>query len=183
LAVLTVALGVSGPWINGFLHEVFEKYFTQSLGLVVSNAGSTAIGSGSEMLMTEIFIAVSSVSMIIIGAVPAYRTYIAHKSSPEDLVKRHTSLQALQKFLWNRWYIDAFYNKIFVDGALSMRDPLAKYVEDNLDRALNVGVPSIFAAAYNGLKKIQTGIISINMGYFMLFIVAMLLILLLLGVL
>jgi len=183
LAVLTVVIGLVGPWVNGFLHELFEKYFAGPLGLFVGNGGAvTSINQGSNALSTDIFLVVASLSMIIAGGLPAYRIYISHKNSSEGIVRGHASLQALHKFLWNRWYIDAFYNRIFVNGALSMRAPLAKYVEGSIDRLLNVGIPNFFGASHRGLKKIQTGVLSVNMLYFMALLVAMLLFLWLLGV-
>jgi len=183
LAVLTVVIGLVGPWVNGFLHELFEKYFAGPLGLFVGNGGAiVTINQGSNALSMDIFLVVASLSMIIVGALPAYRLYISHKNSAEGIVRGHVSLKALHKFLWNRWYIDAFYNRIFVNGALSMRAPLAKYVEGSIDRILNVGIPNFFSASHRGLKKIQTGVLSVNMLYFMALLVAMLLFLWLLGV-
>lgn len=184
LAVLTVAIGLAGPWVNGFLHDLFEKYFTGSLGLYIVNGGAVAsINQGSNALSTDIFLIATSLSMIIVGALPAYRIYISHKNSAEGIVRGHTSLQTLHKFLWNRWYIDAFYNKIFVNGALWMEAPLAQFVEGSIDRVLNVGIPNFFGATHRGLKKIQTGVLSINMLYFIALLVALLLFLWLLGVL
>lgn len=181
LAALTVFIGLIGPWMGDFLSQLFNRYFTESLGLVV--AGGVVASAASNSLPVYILLFINSMLMIIIGAVPAYRIYVSHKSSAEDLISRHTVLRALHKFLWERWYIDAFYNKIFINGIFAMRTPLARYVERTLDSALNVGVPNLFYAANQKLRKIQTGILSINMLYFLLFLVAIVLFFLWLGVL
>jgi NADH-quinone oxidoreductase subunit L len=184
LAGLTVVIGVAGPWVSGFLHDLFEKYFTGSLRLFAVNGGTAAsVNPGSSIVSTDIFLLITSLTMIIVGALPAYRIYISHKNSAEGIVKRYTSLQVLHKFLWNRWYIDAIYNRIFVNGALSMRAPLAQFVEGTIDRVLNVGIPNFFGTAHRGLKKVQTGVLSVNMLYFIALLIAMVLFLWLLGVL
>jgi len=175
LAVLTMIIGFSGPLVSDFLTNVFTKYLTGTLHLVATNsAASTAALSG---LGLEIVVATASTLMIILGAYPAYRLYIQHKSNPETIIGKSGGLQSIYKFLWNRWYIDAFYNKVFVNTTLAAREPLRKYIESPIDRALNNGVPRIFNGLSKQFKKIQTGILSVNMLYFLAFLVIALLVL------
>jgi len=178
LAAVTVFIGLIGPWVASFLSQLFEKYYIDSLGLVVVSGGASVAVS----LPIEVLLYASSIMMIIIGAVPAYRIYVSHKGSTKDLLSGHASLQALHRFLWERWYIDAFYNRIFLNGALALRAPMAQ-VEGCLDGVLNIGVPYFVFAASRKLRKIQTGILSINMLYFILFLVTLALLFLWLGVL
>lgn len=186
LAALTVVLGLSGPWLSGFLDETFRKYFTQSLKLVVSGgSGISSVNSASiaSSAPLNILLPIVSILMVVIGGIPAYRLYISRKTKPKRMTRKHRSLKWLHGFLWNRWYIDAFYNKVFVKGMLSLRSPIAKYVERPIDHALNVSVPNFFSAANRGLRRVQTGILSINMLYTSAFLVAAVLIFLWLGVL
>ena len=187
LAALTVVIGLAGPWVNSFLHSTFEKYFTESLGLTLTGgtSGIAAINSTSNpsMSLLSVLLPIVSVLTIVIGAFPAYRLYVSHKSTPEKIIGAHKSLQSLHKFLWNRWYIDAFYRKVFVNGMFAMRQPVIKYVERPIDYALNEGVPNLFAVANRGLRKVQTGVLSINMLYVLAFLATAVFILLLLGVL
>ena len=176
LAVLTVIIGFAGPWVSDFLTTTFDKYFTGSLHLVVAS-GNVASSSALTGLGLEIAVAVASTLMIIAGAYPAYRLYIQHKSNPETIVDKSRGLQTIYKFLWNRWYIDAFYNKVFVNTTLAIREPLKRYIESPLDRALNNGIPRVFNGLSKQFKKIQTGILSVNMLYFLVFLVIALLVL------
>jgi NADH-quinone oxidoreductase subunit L len=118
--------------------------------------------------------------MIIVGALPAYRLYISHKSDPEAIIGKNRGLKAVYKFLWNRWYIDAFYNKVFVNATLAIRAPLKKYIEGPLDWAMNRGVPEAFTRLSRALKKVQTGKLRVNMLYLLAFL-ALVLVLLWLG--
>jgi NADH-quinone oxidoreductase subunit L len=176
LATLTVLIGFAGPWVSDFLTTTFEKYFTGSLHLVVAS-GSVASTSVLSGLGLEIAVAVASTLMIIVGAFPAYRLYIQHKANPETVVGKSRGLQTIYKFLWNRWYIDAFYTRVFVNTSLAIREPLKRYIESPLDRVLNNGVPRVFNGLSKQFKKIQTGILSVNMLYFLIFLVITLVIL------
>ncbi len=177
LAALTVIIGLAGPWISGFLQTAFNNYYTNSLHLVATSSSVASTTSALSGVGLEIAVSATSILMIVIGAIPAYRIYIQHKSQPESIIGKHRSLQYLYKFLWNRWYIDAFYNKVFVNGALSILEPLKRYVEVPLDRALNEGIPKGFQGLSKQFKKIQTGILSVNMLYFLIFLVITLVIL------
>jgi NADH-quinone oxidoreductase subunit L len=175
LAALTVIIGFAGQWVSDFLTNAFNKYFIGTLHLVASN--SVASTSALSGLGLEIVVAVASTLMIIVGAYPAYRLYVQHKSNPENIVGKSRGLQNIYKFLWNRWYIDAFYNKVFVNTTLAIREPLKRYIESPLDQALNNGIPRIFNGLSKQFKKIQTGILSVNMLYFLIFLVIALLVL------
>jgi NADH-quinone oxidoreductase subunit L len=177
LAALTLIIGLAGPWVSDFLTTAFDKYFTSSLHLVVASGGVSSSSAALSGLGLEIVVALASTLMIVVGALPAYRLYIQHKSQPTTIVGKSRGLQAVYKFLWNRWYIDAFYNKVFVNTTLALREPLKRYIESPLDRALNDGVPRVFNGLSRQFKKIQTGILSVNMLYFLIFLVITLVIL------
>jgi NADH-quinone oxidoreductase subunit L len=121
--------------------------------------------------------------MIVLGAIPSYRLYVTHKSQPEVVVSKSRGLQLLYKFLWNRWYIDAFYNKVFVNTTIALREPLKRYIESPLDWVFNRGVPEGFQGLSKQFKKIQTGILSVNMIYFIAFLAVIVLVLWLGGIL
>lgn len=180
LAALTIVIGLGGSLVSDFLQETFRKYFTESLHLVVSNENGIAATNTSVPL--NISVPIISILTIIAAAIPAYRLYISHKTKPESITSKHKSIQLIHKFLWNRWYIDGLYNKIFVDGTLAIREPLIRYIERPIDYALNEGIPKFFVALHRGFRKFQTGILSVNMLYILGFLAFILLVLLWLGV-
>jgi hypothetical protein len=75
------------------------------------------------------------------------------------------------------------YNKVLVNGMLSIRKPLVKFIEDTIDEELNVNIPNLLIVTNKRLKKIQTGILSINLLFILLFLAGILFLFLLLGVL
>ncbi len=175
LAALTMIIGFAGPVISNFLTNGFEKYFTESLNLVATTTSAGApLLSGLNL---EIIVAIASTLMIAIGAYPAWRIYVQNKSSAQDMINGRSGLTAIYNFLWNRWYMDAFYNKVFVNTTLAIREPLKRYIEAPLDRAFNDGIPAVFNGLSKQFKKIQTGILSVNMLYFLIFLAITLLVL------
>ena len=117
--------------------------------------------------------------MLLIAGTSAYIFYISHKMDSWKLVNANAVLRLLHKILWNRWYIDKFYRITFVRGLHLLRPVVRKYVENVMDTSLNRGVPRLFAAACNGLRRIQTGVASINVLYVLMFLTSIAIIVLL----
>jgi NADH-quinone oxidoreductase subunit L len=181
LASISVAIGLVGPLVSNYLTDLFQTYFTKLFGPTSINVSTTSAVSVTPLL--EVAVAVGSTLMIVIGLFPAYRFFISQKASPKEAIEKHSPLKSVYGFLWNRWYIESFYNKVFVNGALATKDGVVRFIENPLDRAFNVEVPRGFAGLHRGLKKVQTGILSVNMAYFIGLIVVLLLVLWRLGVL
>jgi NADH-quinone oxidoreductase subunit L len=177
LAVLTVLIGLAGPFVGDFLTSAFHEYYTGALNIAIANGSAVSSAETLSGLGLEIIVAVASTLMIVIGALPAYRLYISHKLQPETTVGKSRGLRSLYKFMWNRWYIDTFYTKVFVNTTIALQEPLKRYIESALDRALNRGIPQVFQVLSKQFKKIQTGILSVNMLYFLLFLVLIILLL------
>jgi NADH-quinone oxidoreductase subunit L len=183
LAVLTLVMGLVGPSFVNFLQETFQKYFTGSLKLIVDNGTSaTPVGSALNPSLSNAYQLIILLSIIVIGSVPAYILYISHKKEAQTILNMHWKLRWIHSFLWKRWYIDSFYNKAFVDGILLIRSPFSKSVEGLIDRFFNIDVPDFFILFYRSMKKSQTGILSINILYILVFMAAILFLLCLLGV-
>ncbi len=176
LAILTVIIGLVGPIANQYLTSAFQNYYVNSLGLAVAGEASVS-HSVLSGLGLEIVVAVASTLMILIGAIPAYRLYISSKSQPEAIVAKNRTLRGLYKFLWNRWYINEFYTKVFVEPTIRVAPLIQKYIETPLSQAINGGIPYCLNGLSNILRKIQTGKLRNNMAYFLGLIVIALIIL------
>ena len=139
LAVMTVALGAIGPWFSGFLEKIFGGPFEEMFELTNMH---TVVGGVSPAV--HYILPAVSVGMFLLGAYPAYRLYIKKNLEPAKIIDSYGSLKFLHRFLWNRWYIDRFYNRVFIGGTMATRGPVANSVERSMDRALNEIVPKGF---------------------------------------
>jgi NADH-quinone oxidoreductase subunit L len=180
LAALTLVISGVGPWLGESLKGIFEVYLVETLELpLASMVPAHALSEGPSL---SLILFASSVVMIAIGALPAYRLYIQHKWSAPEILARHRPLQAIHGLLWGRYYLDAIANRVFVGWTLAARPPIAKYLEGTMDAAINVGIPSLIGAASRSLRRIQTGILSVNMLYFVAIIALLVLLSLWMGV-
>jgi NADH-quinone oxidoreductase subunit L len=175
LAAATVAIGLLGPWLGAFLEETFGVYLTETLGLAGLHMATGPVSIDPILLMY-------SLALIAIGFALAYWIYFMKRASAVAIIERHPALGAVYRFLWNRWYIDPFLNRVLVGWTLGIRETVDKGIEGFMDRAINNGIPALLTAFSRQLRKIQTGVLSMNMIYFLIFMIAMLLALLLMGV-
>ncbi|RJS89676.1 NADH-quinone oxidoreductase subunit L [Candidatus Bathyarchaeota archaeon] len=137
-----------------------------------------------------------SVAMLLLGGLPGWFFYLARRVDPREVVESSPLLRGLHTFLWNRWYINPLYYKVFVDGLLNLKEAVFKYFEKGvmdkisdavsgltvwlgrgifgtlevevIDKGLNVGVPRVAEGVYHRVKRIQTGVLSYNILYIIL---------------
>ena len=167
LSSLTLIVGLMGYWLGGILHDIFREYFINVLGIPLTASAHTSTS------LTEIIIPSLSIVMLLIAGTSAYIFYISHKMDSWRLVNANAVLRLLHNILWNRWYIDKFYTITFVKGFHLLRSTVQRYIEDPIDFFLNIGVPRFFAIMCSGLRRIQTGIASINILYILIFLTSM----------
>ncbi|MHA2061241.1 MAG: NADH-quinone oxidoreductase subunit 5 family protein, partial [Candidatus Sifarchaeia archaeon] len=115
LAGLTLIVSVFGYFnFEGRLHDYFTGHATTTLTI--------------EFAHVNPIVALTSAGMVGLGIVPAYFIYIKQKYSAADM-GRNPIIAGLHKFLTNRWYINAFYYKVFVYGTIRMFKLLLDKIE------------------------------------------------------
>jgi NADH-quinone oxidoreductase subunit L len=151
----------------GFLSPLFESFITSTSG-----AGAAAIGPpisiGLGEFLVDIFTSTTfifTVIIIIVGFVPAYFVYFRRSISAEKLTKKGTVLGKIRTFFFNRWYINAFYYKVFVNGFLKLSRGIRGTVEEKGIDRFNYASARGFGRISNALRKIHTGILTINLIY------------------
>ncbi len=156
-----------GSVISGFLIPSMAGLFTPSfnaLGLPGEALAEVAFFNFNRFVIGT----VASVSMpialgiILVGFLPAYYGFISYKFDVERLVEESPLLRAIWTFLFNRWYINAFYYKFFVNGTLWFSRVIFNNVEAN---GVGLAIKSGYSTLSNVVRKLQTGILRMNMVY------------------
>jgi NADH-quinone oxidoreductase subunit L len=175
LAIAIVVFGIFGLPLEHLLGGGFRYTLVEKLHLPVGYAG--------DHPLLHLLLPILSVISVIIGVVPAYLLYFSRKIDPKGILEKHASLKVLHKFFWNRWYIDSFYYKFFVDGMIKLSDAVPKFIENPLDKFYHKGIPAIPRELYIGLKELrtETEYLPWNLIYILLVFLFFLLIFLLLG--
>jgi NADH-quinone oxidoreductase subunit L len=207
LVIMFCAVGVLGfaglfnpelspeVFIEGQLHHMVENIMpleiAESIHVPHIDANTKLIGA-----------ALSAVALTI-GGLLGYNFYWVKNWDSWKWVQASTLRQSIHKFLWNRWYMNDLYYKVFVDGILGLKqviydgfeakvlvplsDVVAKatYVvsegfykvleEGVILGVINHGVPSFVIGVYNRVKKTQTGLLSMNLVYVVFMLLAIIL--------
>ena len=82
-----------------------------------------------------------SVGGILAGAIPAWLIYGSHKVRIR--INPKSVMNELYILFWQRWYIDSFYNRIFIDGTLKLADIVALRIENNFDTLVHRRLPAL----------------------------------------
>lgn len=150
LGILIVLAGIGGPIVETTLHNSFESSLANEL-TVTSEAETHAVGESHAVVSALALV------FLVAGAFPAYVFYIARKASPETWLERSRSLVVLRGFFWNRWLIDSFYQRTFVDGTRYLATLVAHDVENRWDEVVHRRLPRLFTeSSQRLLQRLRT---------------------------
>lgn len=165
LAVMIIVAGLFGPKVEHLLQNGFTYNLVEQLHLPVEHI---------EHHSPHWVVPVLSVICLLIGGVPAYLFYISRKIDPKGVLEKHLAFKALSKFFWERWYIDSFYYRFFVDGFVKVSSLVPKFIEDPIGGVFHERLPSLVTKkAYNALRymRTETRELLYNVSYVLIFFV------------
>jgi len=176
LAIATIIFGLAGPLIEAFIKDSLVVNAAPLMGSIpiTASAESHAVLIGS----------VGSLAMLAVGGTIGYLVYISGRIKPSSIVGETGAARSVYNFLWNRWYINPVYYRIFVNGTIAAATDLWRSVElsffDRISGAVasaSIGISrdgqgvdlnaidaminwigSFGRRSSSALKKIQTGV-------------------------
>ncbi|MBI5408968.1 MAG: NADH-quinone oxidoreductase subunit L [Nitrospirae bacterium] len=111
-------------------------------------------GSHAEELMVmgmSIFVAAA-------GWFIAYKMYIKNPELPQKIGAK---LQGLYQLLYNKYYVDELYSKLFVQPMLKFSDKvILGFFDKEIIEGIVNGVPNLIGAFSGVFRRIQTGLLS-----------------------
>jgi NADH-quinone oxidoreductase subunit L len=178
LAGATVTFGVGGYFARGWLEGVFERYLG---GIIGHGELASAVGAMASTGLTEnaaVWVTlIVSISMLLIGAIPAYYMYIKRTLDPATIVKSSSITRGLWKFIANRWYINSFLYAVIVYPTIGICRWLSNNIELRAIDRFNYLVASAGSKLSNVVRKTQTGILTSNIVAMLLGVMIILMIL------
>jgi NADH-quinone oxidoreductase subunit L len=203
LFCVTGVFGFAGLFNEGLNPEIFiehQMHHTVELLLpheIAEHLHVPHIGSSTKLIGAGL-----SALALTLGGFLGYNFYWTRNWSSWDWVQTNNLRKSIHKFLWNRWYMNAFYYAVFVDGILKLKQviydgfeakvlvPLSDVVAKGSQSVSNIlysvleegaifgivnrGVPTFVIAVYHHAKKTQTGLLSMNLVYVVLLLLAIL---------
>ena len=149
LAVLSVIGGYVGiphslggsNRFEGFLSSVFEQ-------------GHSTTHSTTHAMSTEYLLMIISIAVVGIGILVAHRFYIRNLEIPKRLAERY---KFPYRILFNKYYVDEIYAKIFVNPLLNLALFLWKRFDVLVIDGIANGIASVVKGLGTVMRKTQTG--------------------------
>jgi NADH-quinone oxidoreductase subunit L len=149
LATATVVLGLIAPlFFQQRLGSLFSSYLAN---FGIASAYSFSALGDIVSLSVGLIVAVAGV---LIG----FFAYVKHSINPKTIVESTPLTLGVYKFFQHRWYINAFYYKVFVYPVVSGANWIFRNFEEKVIDPINVGAPEFGGDVSGFLRKIQTGI-------------------------
>ena len=141
LAVATVAIGLTGPYIESFFRNALASATPLAAAAPELNP---AVEQNASLTAT-----IGSLIMLAVGGFFGYMIYISGKWKTTSIVGARGLGRGVYNFLWHRWYINPVYYRTFVYGTISVAGALKSTVETGFFDRISGAV----ARASIGLSK------------------------------
>ena len=152
LAIATIAIGLAGPYV--------ESYFTHALALTTTPAAEAGASISSTTEEQATLIATSgSLIMLAVGGFFGYMIYISGRLRPASLIGEKGFARSVYNFLWNRWYINPAYYRVFVYGTIAAAGAVKRWIELGFFDKISGTVAQLSVDISRGGQGIDLGVI------------------------
>lgn len=152
MAAATVALGLPGSYFESFLTRILT---ITAIPLVQSPQGLSLRAAQQATVMAT----TGSLVMLLIGGTMGYLMYMSGRLKPGSIVGEKGVARSIYNFLWNRWYINPIYYRIFSDGALETARTMQRWVETGFFEKMSGAVGGSYFSLTTRVRHIDMGIV------------------------
>jgi len=201
LFIITGVLGLAGVFYPSLNPEVFiEKQLHHMVEAMLPHEIAENLHVPHISATTKWIGAGLSALALSVGGFLGYNFYWAKNWDSWTWVQKSSTRKSIHNFLWNRWYMNAFFYRVFVDGTLGLTHalyngfeakvliPLSDVVASTTQSAsdvmyevveegaifglINTSLPAAVISIYHKAKKSQTGLLSMNILYIVIMLLA-----------
>jgi NADH-quinone oxidoreductase subunit L len=152
LAVGTVAIGLMGPYVEAFFHTALGTSATSISG---TSPELNPLAEQSASLTA----ALGSLAMLAVGGLFGYLIYISRKLKSTSIVGEGGFRRTIYNFLWNRWYINPVYYRVFVYGTLSLAGIVKNTIETGFFDRISGAIALFSVDLSKEGEKIDLGVV------------------------
>ncbi len=138
------ALG-GGAWLEHFMHPVFAK--AQEIGIQHAGEHSHSI----EYLLIAL-----SIALVIVAILTARRLYLNRSENADAMEK---SLGGIYSLIYNKYYVDELYDKVFITPTVKISGMLWKKFDVLIIDGIVNGSAWLVGQLSGAVRKVQTGMI------------------------
>jgi NADH-quinone oxidoreductase subunit L len=152
MAVATVVIGLAGPYV--------ESFFTHVLAITTTPLTETVAPVSSMSEEQAVLIAsAGSMIMLLVGGFLGYMIYISRRLNPTSLVGERGLARSIYNFLWNRWYLNPVYYRIFAYGTISTAGAMKRWIEQGFFDKISGAVAQLSINISRGGQALDLGVI------------------------
>jgi len=152
LAVGTIAIGLTGPYVESFFHTALASTATSIAS--TSPEIAPAVEQSASLTAT-----IGSLIMLAVGGFFGYMVYISRKLNRASIAREHGFGRTLYNFLWNRWYINPVYYRVFVYGTISAAIAIKNTIETGFFDRISGAVALFSVDLSKEGEKIDVGVV------------------------
>jgi NADH-quinone oxidoreductase subunit L len=152
MAVATVAIGLAGPYVESIFTSALATTatpLTETISLVSSAAEEQAVLVASA----------GSLIMLLVGGFFGYMIYISRRLNPRSLVGERGIARSIYSFLWNRWYLNPLYYRIFAYGTILAAGAIKRWIELGFFDKISGAVAQLSINISRGGQGVDMGVI------------------------
>ena len=201
LFILTGLFGLAGVFNPSLNPELFiEEQLHHTVHALLPHDVAEQMHVPHISGTTKLIGAGLSALALSVGGFLGYNFYWAKNWDSWAWVQKSSMRKSIHNFLWNRWYMNEFFYRVFVDGTLGITNaiyngfeakvlvPLSDAVASASQSAsdvmyevveegavfgfINTSIPAAVISIYHKAKKSQTGLLSMNLLYVVLMLLA-----------
>ena len=152
LAIGTVVIGLTGPYVESFFHTALASTATSIAS--TSPEIATSVEQSASLTAT-----LGSLIMLAIGGIFGYLIYISRKLKATSITGERGFGRTLYNFLWNRWYINPIYYRVFVYGTISVASAIKNTIEAGFFDRISGAVALFSVDLSREGEKIDVGVV------------------------
>ena len=122
---------------------------------IISSAWASGGGAGGDASLEGVLMA-ASVLIAVLGITLAYFLYVKNPSLPKRFAEKWA---ALYRVVYNKYFVDEFYDLVFVRGTLKAGAFLLKVADGWIIEGLVNGTADAVQRAGSRLRKVETGFV------------------------
>ncbi len=153
LGVLSVVGGLigwpavlgGGAWLEHFMHPVFAK--AQEIGIQ---------HAGEHSHSTEYLLIALSIALVVVAILTARRLYLNRSENSDSMEK---SLGGIHTLIYNKYYVDELYDKMFITPTVNISVMLWKKFDVLIIDGFVNGSAWLVGQLSGAVRKLQTGMI------------------------
>ncbi|MEM3516698.1 MAG: hypothetical protein QW647_02790, partial [Candidatus Bathyarchaeia archaeon] len=146
-------------YMKGQLEHLFHEFLSLVMPVKIASFAEPLTEALPTQKATLITTSVSII-MLLLGAIPAYLIYIKRVKNPKEIVKG--GLKPIWSFLYNRWYINRLYYRLFVDSTIGLSKWSFSYIERKAIDGFNYLLANVTVKFVNQFRRTHTGVLNYN---------------------